>query len=195
MGKHPLAGRTQSDSHIRNRVQKLIGKKRTPEQCKRIGDAKRGKRLSPEAIVKRTETRRKNGWLKDPEKTKKLMSLNNAHARLGTKESNETRLKKAIALKGERNHNWKGGATKENERILKSAEYQIWREQVFKRDNYTCQFCGKRGGKIQADHIKPFALFPELRLDLENGRTLCVPCHFKTDTHGFRKMYRQTQHA
>lgn len=27
---------------------------------------------------------------------------------------------------------------------------------VFKRDNYTCQYCGKVGGKLEVDHIFPF---------------------------------------
>jgi len=31
--------------------------------------------------------------------------------------------------------------------------------------------------------IKPFAYFPELRLVIANGRTLCIPCHKKTDTY------------
>jgi 5-methylcytosine-specific restriction endonuclease McrA len=39
---------------------------------------------------------------------------------------------------------------------------------------------------LQADHIKPFAHHPELRFDVNNGRTLCVPCHRKTDTYGGR---------
>jgi 5-methylcytosine-specific restriction endonuclease McrA len=64
--------------------------------------------------------------------------------------------------------------------------YRKWREKVFKRDNYTCVFCKERGGRLHADHIKPFAWFPELRLVLSNGRTLCVKCHYKTPTYGGR---------
>lgn len=63
-------------------------------------------------------------------------------------------------------------------------ELNEWRKLVFKRDNYTCQHCNQYGGKLQADHIKPYCAYPELRWDLDNGRTLCVDCHKKTDTYG-----------
>ena len=76
--------------------------------------------------------------------------------------------------------NWKGGVTPVNERIRKSVKYKIWRDTVFKRDNYICQLCGKRGGELNADHIKQFALYPEFRFEVSNGRTLCVNCHRKT---------------
>ena len=71
-----------------------------------------------------------------------------------------------------------------SKRIRNSLEYRLWRQAVFQRDNYTCVFCGKHGGDLNADHIKPFALFPELRFAIDNGRTLCVPCHKLTDTFG-----------
>lgn len=73
---------------------------------------------------------------------------------------------------------------KENRFIREGIEIKLWREAVFRRDNWTCVTCGKRGARLHADHIKPFAYFPELRFDLNNGRTLCVPCHRKTDTYG-----------
>lgn len=61
-----------------------------------------------------------------------------------------------------------------------SVEAKEWREAIFKRDDFTCQMCGKRGGYLEADHIKPWAFFPKLRFELSNGRTLCRPCHETT---------------
>jgi 5-methylcytosine-specific restriction endonuclease McrA len=74
----------------------------------------------------------------------------------------------------------------------KRSDYLDWRKKVYERDAYTCQVCGQRGGKLQADHIKSFALYPELRLDLNNGRTLCLECHKKTETYGHGWLKKQT---
>lgn len=89
-----------------------------------------------------------------------------------------------IRISGVNNHRWRGGITSVNEKIRKSQEYKIWRTTVFERDNYMCVFGGKEHGtKLEADHIKPFSLFPESRFDLDNGRTLCKDCHIQTDTY------------
>ena len=95
-----------------------------------------------------------------------------------------------LQIKGEKHYGWKGGITSINEKIRKSLEYKQWRTSVFERDNYTCQLCGNRGNILNADHIKPFAYFPELRLKTDNGRTLCISCHKKTDTFMGRVRWR-----
>ncbi|MDE2218681.1 MAG: HNH endonuclease [Patescibacteria group bacterium] len=102
---------------------------------------------------------------------------------VGKKQSKETREKLSKLFSGEKSSNWKGGITPKNKSIRGSLEYRLWRESVFKRDNYTCIWCGQRGGRLEADHIKPFAYFPELRFAIDNGRTLCRQCHKKTNTY------------
>lgn len=118
-----------------------------------------------------------------------LKAMGNKRA-LGIKRSKETKEKIRLArlekprpeLVGKNNPNWRGGTTSSALKIRHSLEYKIWRRAVFERDNYTCIWCGQRGGKLCADHIKPFSLFPELRFAIDNGRTLCWECHQKTDT-------------
>ena len=62
-------------------------------------------------------------------------------------------------------------------KVRKSKEYKNWRKTVLERDGNKCTFCGNSDGPKEVDHIKRFIDFPELRLDVSNGRTLCAPCH------------------
>ncbi len=117
--------------------------------------------------------------------TREKISRSNKGVQKGPRPwSDEERKHQSEIRKGSKSHFWKGGVTPINELARRSVKYKMWRESVFKRDDWTCQFCKTRGGELHADHIKPFALFKELRYDLSNGRTLCAPCHRKTDTYG-----------
>lgn len=91
----------------------------------------------------------------------------------------EERRQRSISMKGK---NSKGGVTPINKLIRKSLDYKLWREAVFARDGYKCVFCGAHG-YVEADHIKQFAFYPDLRFELSNGRTLCKPCHKETPTY------------
>lgn len=81
--------------------------------------------------------------------------------------------------KGELANNWRGGINQIHRGIRETVEYEEWRKQILERGNYTCRGCGKVGGWLEVDHIKPFALYPELRLELDNGQIFCKKCHSK----------------
>lgn len=58
-------------------------------------------------------------------------------------------------------------------------EYKEWKRAVLERDNFTCQKCGATGAGLAAHHNKSFKDNPELRIDLDNGITLCRNCHYE----------------
>ena len=137
----------------------------------------RGRRHSAESIKKMSDFKKAHPISKEQ---REQMNI----SRRGLRRSFEIKKRMSEAQKGDKGSNWQGGRTSKHQGIRMSFEYKLWREAVFKRDNYTCIWCGKRGGVLNADHIKPFAIFPELRFALDNGRTLCPPCHKTTDTYG-----------
>jgi len=130
--------------------------------------------------------------------------------------SEETKLKMSKSHKGKRclfnvgsnNHNWKGGISNLNNIIRNIFEYRQWRDDVYTRDNFTCQECSNKrnyykGIKLHAHHIKPFsnifqyyeittleeALDCDELWNINNGITLCKECH--KDIH--KRTYKLTQ--
>lgn len=131
--------------------------------------------------------------IKHTDEFKRAVSLRHT----GKINSIESRRKMAISKFGKNNPNWRGGVTPIHTQIRMGLEYRLWRESVFKRDNFTCIWCNRKGGwsknekrqiYLNADHIKPFAHYPELRFAIDNGRTLCVECHRTTKTYGAIKL-------
>jgi hypothetical protein len=83
-------------------------------------------------------------------------------------------------LRAENNPNWKGGNIRyERHKDMGRIEYIQWRREIFKRNNFICQHCGQRGGKLNAHHIYLWKDYPKLRYDINNGITLCKDCHNK----------------
>lgn len=131
--------------------------------------------------------------------TKKRLS----DVKKGKPKSEETKKKLSLALKGRRaihregaNCNWwKGGYSSVISLIRKCFKYRQWVSDIFMRDDYVCQNCGVKGGILNAHHIKSFSLIVrENNIDtvekaieceelwnLNNGQTLCIDCHRKTD--------------
>lgn len=106
-----------------------------------------------------------------------------------------------LGKKGSKSPNWKNGKTDLRRMIESLFEYRQWRSDIFTRDNFTCQKCTKRGGKLNAHHIKAFskiisenniktveqALNCEELWNINNGETLCEECHKQTDNYGMPK--------
>ena len=91
--------------------------------------------------------------------------------------------------KGNKHPDWKGGITSYAMKLRNSAEYKIWRSEVFERDNWTCQTCQERGVYLESHHKIPFCQllkteFEYLIFDVDNGVTLCKDCHNLTKLGG-----------
>ncbi len=54
-------------------------------------------------------------------------------------------------------------------------EWAALRAAVFERDDYTCQYCGARGGRLECDHIHPVAKGGDS--DMNNLATACFRCN------------------
>lgn len=148
----------------------------------RTEKTKQSLRLARVGILHTEETKEKMRgkipWMKGKKHTDEA-KLKNREKHLG-----KTAWNKGInylQVTGSKNCNWKGGISKKNKSerqlAMETLVYKNWRTAIFTRDNFSCVHCGKKGVKIQADHIKPWVDFPELRYNLNNGRTLCIPCH------------------
>jgi len=96
-----------------------------------------------------------------------------------------------ICPRGVNSHTWRGGISPLYERIRKHPLYKEWRLMIFGRDNFTCQYCGKRGTYLHCHHKKSFSsilqyyeiitleevLECEELWNINNGVTLCKKCH------------------
>ncbi len=99
-------------------------------------------------------------------------------ARIGKRHSEETKEKMRLAQLREKGHNWKGGVM--TDRFM--SPWKQRRKKALRRDNYTCQNCGKKSGEIESlevHHKIPFRFFsnPIEAHELYNLVTLCRKCH------------------
>jgi len=119
----------------------------------------------------------------------KFSDLLKGNALHTTPHSEETKLKisnshkESGRFKKEKNPNWNGGISSSRTAFRGSTEYKKWRQDVFKRDKFTCQHCGNTKEYLHAHHLKSFAEEMD-NVDVSNGLTVCYKCHEKI--HGFK---------
>ncbi len=144
---------------------------RNPISKAKIISKLKGRSLSPRTQFKKGD-KGHLGFTHSKE-TKEAMRLKN------TNPSFETRKRMSMAKTKE---NTFSGFRRPQSKIIRSSyKYSQWRSSVFVRDNWTCRECNKKGGILEAHHIKSFAKYPKLRFDINNGLTYCNPCHIKLD--------------
>jgi 5-methylcytosine-specific restriction endonuclease McrA len=203
------------------------GKKVSEETKKKISNANKGHKVSEEVRKKISEShkgilhsdktkkllsdinRGKKGYKHSEETKKKISNANKGNkygignkSKFGKKNSEKTRKKISEANKGKHKgkecHFWKGGISKLTPTIRASFQYRQWRSDVFTNDDYACRICGRKGGQLEAHHIKEFHITIEENniktideaiacselWDLNNGMTLCKECHKKIHSGG-----------
>lgn len=166
-------GLTITDERVKKYARKKGEFKHTKETKEKLSKIHAGKRFSP-------NTEFKNGQVA-PMKGKKL--------------SENRRKQISYYMKGryigENSPRWKGGISKINKLVRHMPEYLQWRSDVFQRDNWTCQTCGDKGCYLEAHHrYELFRIIEEEGInnildarkcdrvwDINNGVTLCRPCH------------------
>jgi hypothetical protein len=66
---------------------------------------------------------------------------------------------------------------KSNRKKLEKECHEIWREIVFRRANYKCEYYGCHREATQPHHVKTKGHCSHLRFDPANGIALCYPHH------------------
>ena len=125
---------------------------------------------------------------------------------LGYKHSNETKLKKSLALLGGKSPLYKDGRSPLTQAIRFSWKSKEWKKRILELDNYTCVKCNKKGCQFEIHHYIQFKdIFESFikkynnlsvvndkdklyKLSFNyndfwnecNGFTLCLECHNKT---------------
>ena len=192
-----IVGHSSKDEKLKKEVIKGLNRTR-----KDLYLRNKGKHLSPNTEFKKGMV----SWNKNKtniysKETLKLMKIK----KQGKHYSIATEFKKGQNIK-EKHWNWKGGVISLYEQIRNLEEYNQWRNEIFKRDNYTCQNCSDSvGNNLEAHHIKSFieilqdflqvynqfspiedketlvrlAMSYQLFWDTMNGITLCKECHME----------------
>jgi hypothetical protein len=164
------------------------GKHPSEETRKKMSDAHKGTHLSEETRKKMSDAKKGEnnpnyGKHLSEETKKKLSDVNKGenNPNYGKHHSEETKKKMSDANKGEKNPSYKGGISLKEFKDTHGMEPEEWKklaQEIRKRDNFTCQLCGKKGA-TDVHHIIPRRM--KIDNSPENLITLCRSCHIKIE--------------
>lgn len=137
----------------------------------------KGKPMSVETKAKVSESKKKNPtryWLGKklpPEMARKLADSRKGRAPWNKGFTNPM-------TSGPNHYNWQGGRTPAINKRVNSLEWRTIRAEIYRRDGYVCQECGKHcRDDIQCHHIVPVE--DGGSDDEQNLITLCRRCHLR----------------
>lgn len=79
--------------------------------------------------------------------------------------------------KGSEHHSWNSDLLNGDRSSRRGSVCVNWRNEIYERDEYTCQVSGRIGGQMNAHHLYSWHSHPELRLELSNGISICKQLH------------------
>lgn len=80
------------------------------------------------------------------------------------------------------------------QQFRKSIDYNLYRQEVMKKDGYKCIVCGTNKD-LEVHHIYPFAIYPNDRLNPKTGICMCKIHHSISSPIGFHKIYGMTNNT
>lgn len=174
-GKQPQEVRKKISETMKRRVAKGTASPGLFHKGHKLGVGRKGVIYSEESKKKKSESQKI--YMANPENRKRIsLSLKGRY-------------------KGEKSPSWKGGPNLLEKIIRRSGKNKQWKASCLTRDNWTCRTCGIQGGRLEVHHTIPFkqilednqifdreqALKCNLLWDIDNGITLCTPCHRRTE--------------
>lgn len=102
---------------------------------------------------------------------------------------------RSSSMVGESNFNWNPELSEEERKFKRRIKgYTSFKGQVLRRDNHTCQKCGRDDAETElvVHHLNSYDWDKKNRVNVDNGITLCIGCHKDFhDIYGYGKNTKQ----
>lgn len=143
--------------------------------CDSCGAERSCKMNSYHKLCKNCHLLKLNNYLdNNPDLRKKIANLSWENRSDEDKEKAKNRLKGVI---GENHPSWNWQKDPKERKIGRTgAGDKKWSKDIKIKYNYTCSICHSNR-IVESHHLMSYNIYPELRLDLNNGVCLCVDCH------------------